>query len=225
MQKTGLLLTVAVVIAVGTSCIVSDQMNTLTIHPDGSADWSKFRSNIRSTEEGEKGAAELQRFVAEFEARRDSECVRIREAGGEILAACWVQRQEPYATFVTAKLPGVESLQAFLTRKNDAGEAIVHARFVKDGQRRRLTLKIRVPKEHLDAVTRKPTRDERRQDKADSISNTRIAVTKGRITSARGFAVAGDKRSALVDLSSIRELVREGEGQTQLFLEWKLADI
>ncbi len=54
---------VVIVLVVIAGCIVSDELTTLTIQPDGSADWIKFQSNIRSTEQGAKGAQELAKFA------------------------------------------------------------------------------------------------------------------------------------------------------------------
>lgn len=55
MRKTALLSTAAATIILIVGCIVSDELTTITIQPDGSADWIRFHSNIRSTEKGEKG--------------------------------------------------------------------------------------------------------------------------------------------------------------------------
>ena len=57
----------ALVLAGG--CIISDELTTITILPDGSADWVRFQSNIRSTESGLKGKQELQKFANDFDAR------------------------------------------------------------------------------------------------------------------------------------------------------------
>jgi hypothetical protein len=78
MNKRRLLQIAAAALCLGTSCIVSDQLTTFTILPDGSADWVRFQSNIRSTEKGDKGAEELKRFVEEFTAQQDEDCMRIR---------------------------------------------------------------------------------------------------------------------------------------------------
>lgn len=223
MMKTRPWLTAAAILWLAASCIVSDQFTTLTIQPDGSADWLRFQSNIRSTEKGDKGAEELKRFVEEFEARRDPDCVRIRESGGEILEARWLRRQEPYATVVTARLPSATALQDFCTIKNEKSEEVVRARFAPDGQRRRLTLSIRVPKDDQPAAAARPTESQRRQEQADGISETRVAVSGGQIVACHGFTVAGDKRSALLDPAAIQDLLQAGEGQGEFFLEWEIS--
>jgi len=223
MKTTKLLLTAAALLWLVAGCIVSDELTTLTVQPDGSADWVRFQSNIRSTEKGEKGAEELKRFVEEFEGRRDPECVRIRESGGEILEARWVRRQEPYATVVTARLPSATALEHFCTLKDEKGEAVVQARFAQHGQRRRLTLAIRAPKDDQPAAPSKPTELERRQEQANGFSETRLITSGGQIIASRGFTVAADKRSALLDTSAVQDLLQAGGGQAEIFLEWELA--
>jgi hypothetical protein len=56
---------------------------------------------------------------------------------------------------------------------------------------------------------------------ANGISETRISVTKGSITSARGFTVASGKQSALLNASAIDEVLRTGE-KAELYLEWEV---
>jgi hypothetical protein len=40
-------------------CIVGDELTTITIHPDGSAQMVTFRINLRSTQSGQDGQREL----------------------------------------------------------------------------------------------------------------------------------------------------------------------
>ncbi|MBI4605232.1 MAG: hypothetical protein HY721_24990 [Planctomycetes bacterium] len=223
MRKTKLLSTAGAVLWLATSCIVSDELTTLTIHQDGSADWVRFRSNIRSTEKGEKGAEELKAHVEELDAGRDPECVRLRECGGEVLEARWVRRQEPCASVVAGRLPGPRALESFCTFKDDKGEPMVQARFVQEVHRRRLTLALRVPKDNPLVANPKPTETERRQEQANGLSETRIAVSGGRIVASRGFTVAEDKRSALLDVGAVQDLLRAGAGQVEISLEWELS--
>ena len=68
-------------------CVVGDQLTTITIHPDGSADLVEFRSKSHSTEKGDKAAKELAHYKASFETRADGDFARIREAGGEAVEA------------------------------------------------------------------------------------------------------------------------------------------
>src|SRR5262245_23311173 len=103
-------------------CIVSDELTTFSIRPDGSADLVLFRSNVRSSEEGPKAAEELQRYVEEFDAGRDQDLVRIREAGGEIVAAHWLRRERPCANVVVARFPGASALEKYLTIAGKEGE-------------------------------------------------------------------------------------------------------
>src|SRR5262245_49307997 len=115
------LLAAAAILCLLSSCIVSDQLETLTIRPDGSADWVRIQSNIHSGEKGQKAVEELKAFIESFEARRDPDLVRLREAGGEVLEARLLRREEPCATLVTARLPDARALEAFCTLKDDQG--------------------------------------------------------------------------------------------------------
>lgn len=224
MRKTTFLSTAAVALVWVAGCIVSDELTTITIQPDGSADWIRFQSNIRSTEKGEKGAQELQKFADEFESRKDSDCVRITESGGELLEARWVRRDEPYATLVTARFPTASTLENFCTIKGEKGEVLAQARFTQDDRRRRLSLTIPVPREEATAEKIPPTFKELRDRQANSLSETRLVVVGGQIIASQGFVVAGDKRSCLLDADQIDELLRSRPEHVELFLEWELAD-
>jgi hypothetical protein len=123
---------------------------------------------------------------------------------------------------VVARLPNAASLQNFFDFKNEEGEAVVSTCFTQEGQRRRLTMAVRLPKDKAPPPAPRTTEQERRQEQASGFSETRFAVSGGEIVAARGFTVAGDKRSALLEPSQILDLLRAGEGQVDLFLEWEL---
>ena len=208
---------VSAILLLVTSCIVSDELSVITILADGSADWVRFQSNIRSTEKGEKGMEERRRFVDDFEAQRDPDFERLRAAGGKVLEARWIQKQEPYSTVVTARLPGPKALEEFLTLRGNQGEPAVQTRFTQDGSRRRLALTVSFPEEKLPELS---SDDARRQEDADGFSRMRIAVLPGRILSSRGFKASADGRSALLDLQEIESALRAGRGKADLFIEW-----
>jgi hypothetical protein len=224
MTKTPLLATAAALASLA-GCIVSDQLTTITILPDGSADWVRFQSNIRSTEEGARGAEELRRFVEEFDARRDPESLRIKEVGGEVLEARWLRKAEPYANIVVARLPNAKALEDYATIKNEKGEVVARSRFTQSGKRRRLSIEISFPEEEKPKAEPEPSPGEIRKEQANGISEMRFAVAGGRIVDSRGFTVAADGRSAVLEPRRILALVhaaREKE-KVEVFLEWELA--
>ena len=52
-------------------CVIGDELTTFTMNPDGSADLVVFRSNLHSTEKGEKGEqADERRFSPDPKLRR-----------------------------------------------------------------------------------------------------------------------------------------------------------
>lgn len=221
-NKTLFLISVALLTLVG-GCIVSDQIATLTIHADGSADWIRFQSNIRSTEPGEKGREELRRFVGEFNRRADADCLRLVKAGGEVREARWLRREEPYANVVVGRLPSAAALQEFCTIKDEKGEVMARARFSKTADRCRFSIVIPSPHDgkRLDPG-KKETIPELRQAQANGISEMRVAVAAGRIVDSRGFTVASDRRSALLEPGEIHDLVTRQEKDVEVFLEWEL---
>lgn len=201
-------------------CIISDELTTITILPDGSADWVRFQSNIRSTETGHKGEQELQKFADQFDARQDGEMKRIVESGGEILDARWVRSEKPFATVATARFPTSEALKKFITFKDGDGEIVAEPSFTIEGQRRRLALTMTLPPADDAAPAERPTCEDLLARDANSISETRVVVADGFIVASRGFLLARDRQSAVFDQRQIDELVRQRPERVEIFLEW-----
>jgi hypothetical protein len=213
----------ATLLAALAGCIVSDTLSTLTIRPDGSADWVEVRSNIRSTESGAKGAREIAAYIAAFEAGEDSARERLRRAGAEILESRWLRREPPCANAVVARFPTAATLEAFFRFEDENGKALTEARFARTGDRCRFSILVHISGE---APAEGPaTVAELRQNQADDLSETRIVVADGHITGARGFTVASDKRSALFDASALAALSDGSEPPLELFLEWEVVSV
>ena len=224
MRIATVLSTAAVVIAlvVIAGCIVSDELTTLTIQPDGSADWIKFRSNIRSTEQGAKGAQELAKFADEFDSRSAADFVRIAESGGEVVDSHWLRHEEPFATVIKARFSTAAALEKFGTIKNDKGEVIAPVHFTKDGNGRKIWLVVSVSNEEPSATQAPRSPQELREQAANGLSETRVVVAGGRIVASQGFVVASDKRSCLLDANQIVGLLRNHSAQVELFIEWEV---
>jgi hypothetical protein len=203
-------------------CIVSDQLTTFTIRPDGSAEWVRFQSNIRSSEPGAKGDEELKRFIADFDARRDPDVQRVLQAGGEIVEARWLPAEGRRASVIVAGFPGAVALEEFCTVRGEKGEVVARPRFTQDGKRRRFSIAFPVPKDVKRGETSERTLEGFRAEQASGISETRIIVAGGRIVGSQGFTIAADKGSALVEPARIEELLRTGCETIELFLEWEL---
>jgi hypothetical protein len=203
-------------------CIVSDQLTTITIHPDGSADYVLFRSNLRSTEQGAKAEKELADYKASFDARAEDEFVRIRDCGGKILQANWIRSEAPFSNVIHAQFSDAAALEKFGSAKNEEGASQITTRFHRDGTRRRLTAQITVPRDSIKEPVEPTVQVPIKQAWANGISETRIAIANGSIVAERGFIVASDKQSALLDGDEIEQLLRKGNGTLELFLEWEV---
>lgn len=215
---------VAPLIAVITGCIVSDQLTTLTINPDGSGDVILFVSNIRSTQEGEKGTAEISDYHAAFDARTQDDLRHLSESGARIERASWLREQPPLAHIVHATFPDAASLEKFATVKDGEGNEMVKTRFSVSNTSRRLSFKVTIKPDQIPPDPNSAN-DLKKQKlvRASGISETRLAFRNGKITDATGFLISEDKQSALLDLDEIFSLLRAGKGNAELFLEWEVA--
>ena len=80
---------------------------------------------------------------------------------------------------------------------------------------------IKLPKDQKPGESGKATVRELREEQANGISETRMVVAGGQIIASRGFTVAGDKRSALLEPSELLALLKR-KPVVELFLEWEV---
>lgn len=220
----GLLCGLAGLIVAG-GCIVSDQLTTLTIHADESADLVLFRSNIRSTEAGEAGAKELAEYRRGFDERSDDDLKRLTAAGGEIVSATWVKSEVPLCNVVRVKFPSLAALEKLGTLKDEPSEISLQTKFSKSGTKRRISVRLQMnPERFAEAARGEAALKEFRQALANGISQVRIALSSGKFVEARGFTLAEDRQSALFDDDAVKDAILKGRGRTELFLEWEVAE-
>lgn len=213
-------LTLVLILFAG-GCVIGDELTTFTLNPDGSADLIVFRSNLHSTEKGDKGEKELAEYKAKFDQQTDGDFPRILDAGGQVMLRSWVRGRAPFSNVVHAHFPDTAALEKYWTVKDEEKRPLITTQFQKDGTRRRLTFRITVPENNEQAPAASADAHHLRQALANGISETRFAVTEGAITTARGFTVAGDRQSALLNASEITDLIRMGKGKAELWLEWE----
>lgn len=204
-------------------CIVGDELSTITIHPDGSADLVKVQTNVHSSETGAKADDELRRYAQEFDAKKDADHLRIIDAGGRIEESRWIRSEPPYANVIVGKLPSAAALEKAFSFKGDDGAVVVAARFTQKGTRRKFSLQVTLPSEQVVNSTSERTVEELRASQANGLEETRFAIAGGKIVDAHGFAVASDKQSALLEPKAILELLKK-QRKIEAFIEWELAD-
>jgi hypothetical protein len=214
--------------AILAGCIANDQITTWVIYPDGSAKFMKIESNVHSTERGPKGERELANYISEFEAGRTGDHLRMKEAGGQLLESRWLNDSEPRANLMVVTFPAAAALERAMSLQDENGHAVVTAKLIFDGSKRRLQWTVNIPPSESTDTTRGepeqvPSYRSVRTAQANGISETRIAITGGKIRDARGFLVASDSQSALLELSTVAELIRLGK-PFDLFLEWELTE-
>jgi hypothetical protein len=204
-------------------CIISDQITTISIYPDGSADFIKVQSNIHSSQTGSAAADELRRYSEDFIAKRDSDQAHLLEAGGQIQESRWIRSGEPTANLLVVKLPTSQALEKAFTFKGDAGQTTVAARFVKEGTRRRLSIQVTLPSDQVAGIVLDKTIHDLRANQANGLSEMRFAVVHGRIVEARGFTVAQDKQSALLEPREILTMLKT-QPHAEALLVWDVTE-
>jgi hypothetical protein len=219
--KTYLLAALVTLLVVLAGCIVGDELTTLTVNPDGSAEYVIFRSNLHSTEVGAKADKEVADYKANFDARGNDEFARIEAAGGSIVATNWLRNEAPLSNVVRARFPDASALEEFWTVQSDDGRSQIATEFASEGLKRRLTVRVLVPPEENQPAAEAPVLPVQ-QMLANGVSVTRVAVADGTITGECGFTVAGDRQSAVVNNDEIAEAIREGHGTAELYLEWEV---
>jgi hypothetical protein len=205
-------------------CIVHDQLMTLTINPDGSAQLIVFRSNIRSTEEGQKADSEIAEYRASFNGQTQDEFRQISESGARIESAVWLRQQVPLANVLHATIPDAVALEKLATLKDDNGTLMVKAKFATSQTQRRLSFQVTMKPDQLPPEADASAGASQIQlARASGISEFRVAVTTGKITEARGFTIASDKQSALLDVANVISLARAGNGIAEFFVQWEVS--
>lgn len=210
------------ILLLSAGCIVSDQINTVTVNPDGSAELVMFRSNIRSTQKGEKADKELAGYRRMFDAQTDEGMARIREVGGEILKTVWVRDDVPLSNVLHARFSKASQLEEYFGRQD--GPVQITTQFQSDGLIRRLVFQVTLSSDALQTSPSAPSSGEEvRQAMANGVTENRIAFVNGSITSSSGFTVANDKQSALVNVSEVLKVLLDQQGQARFFIEWNVS--
>lgn len=205
-------------------CIVHDESTTLTINSDGSGDLIVFRSNIRSTQTGNRAALDLAEYRESFNAQTQDMFERIRESNAQLEMALWVREEIPMAHVIRASIPDLAALEALSTFEDPGGAIRITPKFEVTGPHRRFALELVVGPDHIPPPGDADDCAQWKASRASGIYDFRVAIPAGTITDARGFTIARDRQSALFDADEINSLLHAGDGDTELFLKWEVSD-
>ena len=206
-------------------CIVQDEFTTLTINADGSGDLIIFRSNIRSTKKGSRAETEMAEYRASFEAQTQDVFKRIRESGARLEMTLWVREQAPMAHVIRASIPDAASLEKLATLGDGGSPISITPKFTITDTHRRLALQLTVRSDHIPPPISDADRlTQFNHARASGISDFRIAISAGNIRDARGFTIAGDRQSVMLDIDEINSLLRSGNGDIEIFVQWEVSD-
>lgn len=201
-------------------CIEGDEITTIMIHEDGAADVTVIRSHLHSSSANAAGQKEEENYRAEFDAEKDSEVTRVRDAGGTLESKHWIKKTSPMACALVFRLPESKVLEKYLTIRDGDGPPPIETRFVRQGNLRQLIVTIRSDKEASTTKREPATAASLRQAAANGIGEIRMSTVRGTIVDARGFHVSKDKHTAILDNEAVETLLEAGQGTGELRLEW-----
>ncbi len=222
-QRFGQISLILSLIAFATGCIVHDQNTTLVINSDGSAEVQILRSNIRSIADLARAESQERDYRTSIDDQTHDDFRRIRESGSELQMSLWLREEVPMSHALVARIPDERALLNFATLKDADGNVVIAPSFDSDGAIRRLSLRIAIDPDSISAPqSAAATFEEFKRERALAISDLRVCVAEGIIEDASGFIVARDGRSALLDEDQVKELILDGNGEAEIYIQWKM---
>lgn len=181
----------AVLVLLGSACLLTETDSTLYLDPEGSLTWSVLEDNIVSDKQGEAGLREEQKYLDAFETRQHGMAELMFAMGPSTLETKMIRNERPYSTFTSARYPDVGE---FFQRMIDHGEERGSARLVKLGEFNRLEIEIQLERE------RTPASEEVFEESPLPILDREFfsfVLTAGEFVAAEGFEIAKGGRTAL----------------------------
>jgi hypothetical protein len=121
-------------------------------------------------------------------------------------------------------LPNAAVLEKWGTIVGEEGQMRLTTRFSQHNAKRRLSMIFLPPRDFNVAEFAASSVKETRQKQANGISEIRLVALDGAITASQGWTVASDKRSALLALDEIAELLRTSPEGIEIFIEWDVKE-
>ena len=210
------------------ACVTGDEITSYVIDPDGSVAFSIYRLNLTSDQTGEKAKEELANYIRDLEKQSDDFFTKLAEANAKDVKATILRSAAPASVLITGNIPSLNDLATYSSSKND-GESFVCTP-ISEGRTRGIRCQ----------YTKNPSKEKAKPEKsqaekaqpepagtrANSFSETRIALAEGIFTKAQGFVIARDKRSALLDTDTLDKMIDKWEiPSSTLLLEWQVPEV
>jgi len=196
------------------ACVTGDEITSFVIDQNGSISVAIYRVNLTSNEKGEKAKEELAGYLKNLREKRDNIFTKFRKANATDVKVAVLRKTSPASALITCRIPALDDFAAYASEADTDGTLVCKA--ISNERTRSLVFEI----------TQKPNQEKPRtestQSRADSFEETRFALAEGEFTSARGFIISEDKRSALLDMDGLTKMQNSGTSTITLSLEWQI---
>jgi|WetSurSiteA1Bulk_404760.scaffolds.fasta_scaffold04589_4 hypothetical protein len=191
-------------------CITKDEITSVVIDPDGAVTFSIYRLNITSDQKGEDGKREFADYIRGLEEKKDTDFANLVKVNAKDVNVTILRKAAPASVLITARIPSLKDLAAGLSDDDFQCTAISTER----------TRGIRC--EYIIQPSKGKGLPEPAKPRANSFSEIRVALAEGTIVKAKGFSVAQDNRSALVDMETLEKMDNWEVPSVPILLEWQI---
>jgi hypothetical protein len=217
-MKTAYAAVICILALLFSACVTGDEITSYVIDPDGSVAFSIYRLNLTSdATDGKKAKEELANYIQELEEKRGDFFTKLVKANAKEVKATILRKVSPASVLITGCIPSLNDFAAYISEKDEEG-SLVWTPISRECARGFLIewTALKPPKEKALPEPVKP--------RADSFSEMRFALAEGSFTKARGFLIAHDKRSALLDMDTISKMGNWEIPSATLSLEWEIPE-
>jgi hypothetical protein len=195
------------------ACIVGDEITNYVIDRDGSISFAIYRANLTSDQIGKKGEEELANYLRNQKEKRDSVFTQLVKANATNVKISVLRKASPASVLITGRIPSLNDFAAYINAEELNGN--LDCKAISSERTRRLVFDLtpqQQEKDQTDSV----------QSRADAYSEIRVSLAEGIFTSAQGFTISKDKRSALLDMEGLTKMMNSKTSPIMLFLEWQI---
>jgi hypothetical protein len=198
------------------ACVTGDEITSYVIEADGTIAFSIYRQDLASDQTGEEAKRELAQYIRSLEDRSDSLFTDLAKGHAQEVEVAILRSAFPASVLITGRIPSLHDFAAYLSNEDD-DSSFVCTPFSQDRTHGLLFKVIRkYPAARTQSVNdHSPT---------GSLDEIRLALTEGQFTKAKGFLLAHDKRSALLDWKALDGQLASSVPSITLSLEWQIPD-
>jgi hypothetical protein len=223
-MKTAYAVTLCIVALFLSACVTGDEITSYVIDPQGSIEFSIYRHNLTSSEVGEDAQKDLANYIQSMNEKSDRLFAKLMAANAQEVNVALLRRASPASVLITGRIRSLNDFAVYLSEKEDSEHLIVCTPISKErveGIQCELIRKPSNEKLPPDTVTPQETQSDAAAPSAAPLNVTRFALAEGSFTKTQGFLLAPNKRSAVLDESTLSKMWDSGAPSITFSLEWQ----